>query len=129
MVEFKMDMEHAILTICPKGPLTEMDFGQAAAIADPIIAEQGALNGLIIQADSFPGWESFASAISHFRFVRDHHRHIRRIAVVSDDVLLKIAPRLSSHFVHAEIRQFKVGDYEQAREWITAEAEPGRRPT
>jgi len=118
MVEFEIDMEHAILTVRPKGPLAERDFKQAAAIADPVIAEQGSLNGLIIQANRFPGWDSLAGAISHFRFVRDHHRHIRRVAIVSDDALLKIAPHISSHFVSAEIRQFKADDYDQAKAWI-----------
>lgn len=118
MIEIETDREHAILTVRPKGPLTERDFKQAAAMADPIIGEQGKLNGLIIQASKFPGWESFTGALSHFRFVRDHHKHIRRVAVVSDDTLLKVAPHISSHFVTAKIRHFPAGKYEQAKAWI-----------
>lgn len=124
MVEFEMDRDRAILTIRPKGPLSESDFGQAAAMADPVIAERGRLNGLIIEASRFPGWESLAGALSHFRFVRDHHKHIRRVAVVSDDTLLKIAPHISSHFVSAEMRQFPASDYEQAKGWITGCIDP-----
>jgi len=28
MIDFNLDMEHRILTICPKGPLSEQDFNQ-----------------------------------------------------------------------------------------------------
>lgn len=43
----------------------------------------------MIQAGSFPGWESFAALVSHMRFVRDHHRSIGKVAAVSDSIILE----------------------------------------
>jgi hypothetical protein len=55
---------------------------------------------------------------AHFRFVRDHHKRIRKVAVVTDSVLGSVAERLAAHFVSAEIRRFSAGDVEAAKQWI-----------
>jgi hypothetical protein len=55
---------------------------------------------------------------AHFRFVRDHHKLVRRIAVVTDSPMGKAAQHLASHFVAAEIRQFPAGQAEAAKQWI-----------
>jgi len=59
---------------------------------------------------------------AHLRFVRDHHRQIRRIGVVTDSPLGKVAEQLASHFVSAEIRHFPAGAREAATRWITGES-------
>lgn len=43
----------------------------------------------MIDIPSFPGWGSFGAFVSHLKFVIDHHRHIERIAVVTDNRLLQ----------------------------------------
>jgi hypothetical protein len=55
---------------------------------------------------------------AHFRFVRDHHRQIKKVAVVTDSALGKLAENLASHFVAAEIKRFPAGGLEGARQWI-----------
>jgi len=120
MIDFSMDMEHAILTVSPRGALSEQDFTRVAAAVDPIIEQKGDLAGLIIHAESFPGWDSFAGMLSHFRFVRDHHRHIKKLAVVSDSAVLSIFPHISAHFISAELKHFHFDDYNEAVAWIQA---------
>jgi len=56
--------------------------------------------------------------VNQFRFVRDHHKRIKRIAVVTDSHLGDVAEHLTSHFVKAEIRHFPAGQIEAARQWI-----------
>jgi hypothetical protein len=72
----------------------------------------------MIDAATFPGWEDFAALLSHLRFVRDHHRRIRRIAVVSDSALLSVAPKLVGHFVSAQLRTFEAADRSAALSWL-----------
>jgi len=120
MIDLDIDNEHAILAVSPRGALSEQDFSRVAAAVDPVIEQQGKLAGLIIHAESFPGWDSFASMLSHFRFVRDHHRHIKKVAVVSDSAVLTIFPHISTHFISAEIKHFHFDDYNKAVAWIQA---------
>jgi len=118
MIEYDLDTEHSILEVRPKSALDKDDFVELAKAVDPQIEAHGDLAGLIISAPSFPGWDSFGSLVTHLRFVRDHHKHVKKIAVVTDSHLGDVAEHLTSHFVSAEIRHFPAGETQQARQWI-----------
>jgi hypothetical protein len=118
MIHHELLRSQGILTLKPEGALRAVDFVTLASTVDPYIEQHGELNGLMIEAQSFPGWDDFAALVSHVRFVRDHHRRIRRIAVVSDSKLLALAPKLASHFVSAEVRAFDAADRAAALAWL-----------
>ena len=118
MIEHSLDTAHSILYLRPKSALEQVDFVQLAKTVDPYIQETGSLSGVIIEVARFPGWESLGAMASHFRFVRDHHRHIRKIGLVTDSALGNVAEHLASHFVSAEIRHFPAGEIEAAKRWI-----------
>jgi len=103
MVEHSLDTEHSILYVHPKSSLEQDDFSEIAKTVDPYIKENGILLGLIIESRSFPGWNSFGAMLAHFRFVRDHHKHIKKVGVVTDLVMGDFAEKLAIHFVSADI--------------------------
>ena len=107
----------------PQGPLTHDDFSTIANCIDPIIERNGRMDGLIIKTRRFPGWESLADIIDHLRFVRDHHRAIDRVALVTDTALAQVFPVIARHFVGADVRQFDFDDYHKAVNWISAQEE------
>ena len=119
MIDYDVDTAHSIVLVRPQSRLEKDDFVELAKAVDPQIEATGDLAGVIIDAPSFPGWQDFGSMISHFRFVRDHHKHVKRVAVVTDSALGNVAEHLASHFVSAESRQFPGGQTEAARHWIT----------
>lgn len=118
MIEHKLDTENSILYLWPKSALEEGDFIELAREIDPHIEQTGGLAGLIIEARSFPGWESLGAMAAHFRFVKGHHQHIKRIAIVTDSSIGNVAEHLASHFVSAEIKHFAAGKLETARQWV-----------
>ena len=118
MIEHDLDTANSILLVRPESALDKDDFVELAKAVDPLIEDNGDLAGLIISAPSFPGWDSFGSMVSHFRFVRDHQKHIKKVAVVTDSHLGDVAEHLASHFVSAKIRHFPAEQIEQARQWI-----------
>jgi SpoIIAA-like len=120
MLQHELLRDRGILILKPAGALRTEDFVALAGAVDPYLEQHGDLKGLMIEAPSFPGWENFAAFISHVRFVRDHHRRIRRSAVVSDSTLLAGAPKIASHFVSAEVRTFDAADRASALAWIEA---------
>lgn len=119
MIEHKLDTTNSILYIHPDGELEKEDFATLTSIVNPYIEQHGSLDGLIIDAPTFPGWDDFAAFSSHLRFVKDHQKHIKKIAVVTNSVLGSIGEHLVSHFVAAEIKHFPVGQVGQAKRWIT----------
>ncbi len=120
MVTFSLDKTSGVLSVHPTGPLTAEDFAQIAATADPFIEANGSLKAVIIEAAHFPGWENFGAATSHFRFIRDHHTKIRKLAIVTDSPLGTLAEHLGSHFVAAEIRHFPSSQSSEAKAWASA---------
>ncbi len=101
--------------------LSEADFKELTDLVDHYLESHQALRGLVIAAERFPGWEDFRGFISHIRFIRDHHKAIAKVALVSDSRLLSAAPYLVDHFVNARVRHFASTDIEQAKAWVAAE--------
>ena len=120
MITHKLLRDEGILIVSPTASLEAKDFEEVAREVDPYIEEKGSLKGLLLEAESFPGWHDFAGLISHFRFVRDHHAKIKKIAAVSDSEFLSIMPRIAAHFVSADIKHFASADKEAALDWLRA---------
>jgi hypothetical protein len=120
MIEPELFRDEGVLTLFPKGALTETDFAEVAALVDPYIEANGRLRGIMIRAAQFPGWENFAALVSHIRFVREHEKHIARVAVCTDSPLLELMPALATQFVSAEVRTFAFGDHNEAFAWLAA---------
>lgn len=118
MLRYELLRDEGILLVQPQGPIQAGDFESIAKAVDPYIEEKGRLRGVMIEARSFPGWDSFAALLSHLRFVRDHHQRISKIAAVSDSTILSIAPQLAKHFVKAEVRHFNTNDRDAALAWL-----------
>ena len=120
MLNIQLLHDQGVAVITPEGKLEASDFERVAQDIDPFIKKHGTLNGLMIYAASFPGWEDFAALVGHIRFIKDHHRNIRRVAAVSDNELLKIAPMIAKHFVSAEIRHFPFSERANALAWLAS---------
>lgn len=119
MLTVNIDEDTGIAIFEPDGALTENDFMAAKNLIDPYIEKQDHLNGLIIYTRSFPGWDSFAALSGHLEFVKEHHKKIAHIALVTDSMLGNFGESIASHFINAEIKSFAYADLEKAKSWIT----------
>lgn len=128
MLNYNLSKEEGILILTPTGALERSDFDAVARAIDPYIEERGGLRGVLIDAEAFPGWNDFGAFVSHLRFIRDHHRHILKVAAVSDSAFLTIAPLIARHFVNAEVRRFERADRAAALDWLRGSADPGGEP-
>ena len=120
MIDHSLDMKDGVLHLYPKDALDVDDFTELSQVVDPYITEHGGLNGLVVEADAFPGWDTFGAMAAHFRFIRDHHRLIRKVAIVTDSPIGSAAEHLASHFVSAKIRNFGMADRQAAHDWVMA---------
>jgi len=120
MIHYELRQPEGILIVTPEASLEATDFQELSEELDPYIEARGKLHGLMIDAESFPGWQDFDGLIAHLKFVESHHQKIEKVAVVSDDSFLSAAPRFAAHFVQAEIKQFPHSEREDAFLWLTA---------
>ena len=122
MLSVKLDKANNIAILEPDGPLSESDFQSAAKRVDTLIEKSGQLNGIVIHAKSFPGWDSIAALTSHLRFVKDHHRKLSRVALATDSLVAHIAEVFATHFVMAEVKIFSYQEIEDATQWVIGTA-------
>ena len=118
MLHFERLPDKNILVVTPHGPLESADFEKFKAEMDAPATSQGKMTRLMIRTRSFPGWANVRAFASHLKFVRNRHRQIERIAVVSDSRLLKVLPGLARYFVHPDIRHFDFAQGDQAAGWL-----------
>ena len=118
MLNIEMDRKSAIAILEPGGELTESDFDLVASVIDPYIKEHGKLNGIIINTRDFPGWDSFAAMIRHFKFVKNHEKKISHIAIVTDSPIAGLAEVIAAQFISASIKLFPYDEFTTAKSWI-----------
>ena len=120
MIDYNLDETRSLLHVRPTSPLRRDDFEALSRAVDPFIERTGGLNGLLLEVAHFPGWANMAAAIRHFKFVRDHHRKIRKVAIVTDSPLGEAAEHIASHFVAATIKHFPYDHLDEAKTWVVA---------
>jgi hypothetical protein len=118
MINAQLLRDDGILVVSPADKLETTDFERLRLLTDSYIEEHGDLNGLLIDADPFVGWEDFSSMLSHIRFVRNYHEKIERVAAVTDNRFLAILPSVADYFVAAEVRHFNYQDRDEALNWL-----------
>jgi hypothetical protein len=117
-LEFELLEDEGILILAPRGPLEAGDFDRLTAVLDPWLESGRRLNGLVIDAEHFPGWDDLRGLVSHVRFVKDHQSRVRRVAFVSDDRLLHAVPSIAGRFLSAEVRAFEEAKLDDALAWV-----------
>ncbi|MER5388469.1 STAS/SEC14 domain-containing protein [Saccharopolyspora sp. NPDC002686] len=109
--------ESGVLVVEVEEPLRAPDFEALAHTADSWLEQHRDLPGLVVHVREFPGWENITGLIRHIRFVRDHHRSVKRVALVADSKLAGLAPHLVNHFVQAEVTSFGYDALDAAIAW------------
>ena len=118
MIFYDLEENSGVLTVRPEGKLETQDFLTLSEVVDLYIKKKGGLNGIVIVTKKFPGWVDFSGMIEHMKFVRNHHRKIAKVAIVTDSKIADVAESLGKHFVKASIKHFSYKEHESAKRWI-----------
>lgn len=118
MIFYELDENAGVLTLRPQGKLETQDFLTISEVVDPFIKKKRGLNGIIIVTKRFPGWEDFKGMLEHMKFVRNHHRKISKVAIVTDSKIADVAESLGKHFIKASIKHFSFEEFELAKRWM-----------
>ncbi len=126
MIDIDIDETQGVAILKPTelARLTQDDFKAITDRIDGYLQDHDALRGLVIVADHFPGWDSVQAFTSHIKLIRDHHKRINRVAIVSDSPLLSAAPHFMDHFVTAKVRHFGLAELAKAKTWAAQDVAP-----
>jgi len=84
---------------------------------DAIIATNGRIK-LLLDLREFDGWQGLSGLAEHFSLVRDHRHAPTRVAVVGNQEWQKMAERVFSKFVDADVKFFESPAADGAETWI-----------
>lgn len=109
--------DEEVIAIHPHGPIDESDFRRVGDVVDPAIARKGRLEGLLVDARGFEGWDDLHALLAHLRFVHAHLPKVARIGVVGDQWWLRAAPAMETFF-GAPVRVFAAAEADAAKAWL-----------
>lgn len=118
MLNHELRQDEGILVLIPEGPFEAADFTALASEVDTYLEQHGALRGVLIRAESFPGWKDFDALLAHLKFLKEHLRKIEKVAVVADGALANIMPNIANIFVHPQMQHFELAREEAAWTWL-----------
>jgi len=117
MIRTEWLREDEVIAIHPEGEVEEDDFRRVGEMIDPVIDRKGRLEGLLLDARGFAGWDDAHALLAHFRFVHEHQPKVARIAVVGDQWWLRAAPMMEPFF-GTPLRLFASGEEDAAVSWL-----------
>ena len=85
---------------------------------DEIIAKNGRIK-LLLDMREFDGWHGLGGLSEHFSLVRDHRHAPTRVAIIGNQEWQKMAMRVFSQFVDADVQFFDGSATAEAESWIS----------
>lgn len=118
MILHQLDKLKGILHLEPQGKIESQDFDAIENEVLGFLKDKGFLKGVMVKTDEFPGWKDIESMFSHLDFVRSNRNKVKRVAIVTDDSVLRTAAPAADLLVGAEVKTFDRKDESAAEEWL-----------
>ncbi len=126
MIKFEINERDDIVIVRPSGALSEDDITAFASSLNGFINEHDRVPNLVLHAKSLPHWEDFDTLKHHLKLVRDHHKLVKKVAIVSDSKLIWLLRPIVDHFTGAKVRRFSERAFDDAVNWAKmVEDHPG----
>lgn len=120
MINTNIHDEQNVISIMPVGKVSEAEFDALANTINRYINERDQVPGLVIEARHLPHWDSFSAFLRHMKFIKNHHKVVKKVAIVGDGHTLQILPSLVDHFVSAKLRHYRAEQVADAIAWAAA---------
>ena len=125
MIDIDIRRAENVFVLRPQGAISADDFKSVASTIDGYINEHDAVPRLVFRLDELPHWKDLEAMIAHFHLVKDHHKVIPKVAIVSDSSALALLRPVVDLFTGAKIRRFPAAALDDALK----RGSHGRRPS
>lgn len=117
-LNIELDEENRLLILEPTQALLSNDFVYLKKCIDPYLSKGNTLKGLMIKTKNFPGWDSISAMKEHLIFVKEHHKKIEKLALVTDSSFIAAGKMIASAFVHPQMKEFNYDEADDALKWL-----------
>ncbi|MEP3295139.1 MAG: STAS/SEC14 domain-containing protein [Pseudoruegeria sp.] len=111
------DLGHNVLHIELLGELERAAYGTANEDLDVLMVGKEAVK-LLLDMRQFEGWMGIGAMAGHFGLVRDHYKIPSKVALVGTKRWQKMAEKIASHFLRAEVEYFDAAQFDAAKVWL-----------
>lgn len=126
MISIEVHAEDNIFVIAPDAAISSDDIANLNRKVSDYINVNDRVPDLVIRAENFPAWKDFDAISNHIAFVKNHHRLVKKVAIVSDSSLVWLVRPFVNLFVGARVRHFPAGQFDSAYAWAKVEEDdPG----
>ena len=126
MIQIETHPEKNFVHAVPGDVLTSADLDKLRETIDNYINVHDKVPALLVETRELPHWDKFSTMLQHLSLVKSRHKLIRKVAIVSDSVVLQSLRPIADHFTKAKIRHFPSRHLIDAVEWCsTQEDHPG----
>ena len=110
-----------VFVVTPDGAITVDDIAGFNDRINTYINTHDQVPNLVVHASSLPHWKNFHALAAHFKFIKNHHTIVQKVAIVSDSKLLWLARIFVDHFTGAKVRRFPETAFDDAVGWVQME--------
>ena len=123
MLDFQPNDEQAVAHVRLHGSIAENEYSQFLPRLEAFIERHGRIR-VLLDLRGFDGWEDVSAFWQHVLLVKDHHRAVRRIAIVGERTWERVIAELVPRLAGVEGRYFDAASLDDAEIWA-AEPLPG----
>jgi SpoIIAA-like len=116
-IHLDFDDAQDALTVRLFGKLEPEAYEGVDADIDAWLAKRDRMR-LLLDLREFDGWQGLGALAEHLALVREHRRRAERVAVVGKAAWQRLAARVMSRFVRAEVRYFTPDAFGEASAWV-----------
>ena len=97
--------------------VTKEEIQQIAKTADELIEKQGKIN-ILAELKEFKGYNTLSAFFEDFHYGVTHRDSFNKLAVVGENKIEEMMVKLSSLFMHGEIKYFESNNLNEALSWV-----------
>ncbi len=121
MLKHKFLAAEKVVELEVKNDLSCADFQSLGEFITQEVSHGRAARGLIVEVNEFPEWRGIDALACHVEFIRDHHQLLPKIAVLTDDVTLKLVlEKVLVPLIKSELKIFAANGIRQAEDWLNS---------
>jgi hypothetical protein len=126
MINIDIKERENIFVLTPDGAIGADDIAAVNEQVNTYINTCDRIPNLVVRASSLPHWKDFQALAAHFKFIKNHHKVVKKVAIVSDSSLIWLIRPIVNQFTGAKVRRFPERAFDDAVNWAEMEEDhPG----
>jgi len=107
-----------ILALHPHGVIEEGDIDRLRKALEDQAEAGHAVRGLLVNAAQFPGYADVSALMAHLGLIREFHRRLAKVALVTDAGFGPVAETLGRAMLAVDMRHFPAARLAEAEAWL-----------